>query len=103
LKSKQSAPPALAYRRGMTLFTIPASLNMTDTVDEHGRLQLLAPALRSGDRHLYLDSNIEQFMEEDYAQECLSTHRAGSIFKSKVPLTQLMTWQKVHQTSIVSL
>jgi hypothetical protein len=29
-------------------------------------------------------------MEEDYAQHCFSTHCADLIFKSKVPLTQLI-------------
>jgi hypothetical protein len=43
-----------------------------------------------------LVSDIEQFIEEDYARQYFSTHRAGFIFKRKVPLMQLMTWQKVR-------
>ncbi|KAJ8473220.1 hypothetical protein ONZ45_g16377 [Pleurotus djamor] len=41
-----------------------------------------------------LASAIQQFSESDYARQYFSTHRTGFIFRRKVPVAQLMTWQK---------
>jgi hypothetical protein len=46
-----------------------------------------------------LASDIQQFIESDFAKQYFSTHREGFIFKRKVPIEQLMTWQKVHFSS----
>ncbi|KDR75311.1 hypothetical protein GALMADRAFT_249333 [Galerina marginata CBS 339.88] len=46
-----------------------------------------------------LASDIQQFSESDYARQYFSTHRTGFIFKRKVPVAQLMTWQKAPMTS----
>ena len=42
-----------------------------------------------------LASAIQQFSESDYAKQYFSTHRTGFIFRRKVPVAQMMTWQKV--------
>ncbi|KAH9940532.1 uncharacterized protein BXZ73DRAFT_42852 [Epithele typhae] len=41
-----------------------------------------------------LASDIQQFAESEFAQHYFSTHRTGFIFKRKIPVAQLMTWQK---------
>ena len=39
--------------------------------------------------------DIQQFSESDYAKQYFSTYRSGFIFRRRVPVEQLMTWQKV--------
>ncbi|PPQ77223.1 hypothetical protein CVT25_011069 [Psilocybe cyanescens] len=46
-----------------------------------------------------LASDIQQFSESDYAKQYFSTHRTGFIFKRRVPVAQLMTWQRLPLTS----
>ncbi|KAG9316206.1 hypothetical protein JVU11DRAFT_2232 [Chiua virens] len=46
-----------------------------------------------------LASDIQQFVESDYARQYFSTHRTGFIFRRKVPVAQMMTWQKTPLTS----
>ncbi|KAJ3569619.1 hypothetical protein NP233_g4926 [Leucocoprinus birnbaumii] len=46
-----------------------------------------------------LQMDILQFSESDYAKQYFSTHRSGFIFKRRVPVEQLMTWQKSPLTS----
>ncbi|KAF9501625.1 hypothetical protein BDN71DRAFT_1439284 [Pleurotus eryngii] len=46
-----------------------------------------------------LASAIQQFSESDYAKQYFSTHRTGFIFRRKVPVAQMMTWQKPPLTS----
>ncbi|KXN90136.1 Rho GTPase-activating protein 39 [Leucoagaricus sp. SymC.cos] len=46
-----------------------------------------------------LQMDIQQFSESDYAKQYFSTHRSGFIFKRRVPVEQLMTWQKSPLTS----
>ncbi|KAF8348171.1 Rho GTPase activation protein [Amanita rubescens] len=41
-----------------------------------------------------LASDIQQFAESDYAKQYFSTHRTGFIFRRKIPVNQLMSWQK---------
>ncbi|KAJ3857527.1 hypothetical protein EV368DRAFT_29884 [Lentinula lateritia] len=41
-----------------------------------------------------LASDILQFSESDYAKQYFSTHRSGFIFKRRIPVAQLVTWQK---------
>ncbi|KAH8079402.1 hypothetical protein BXZ70DRAFT_960721 [Cristinia sonorae] len=41
-----------------------------------------------------LASDILQFSESRFARQYFSTHRTGFIFKRKVPVSQMMTWQK---------
>jgi Rho GTPase-activating protein 39 len=41
-----------------------------------------------------LASDIQQFVESEFAQQYFATHRTGFIFKRKVPLGQMMTWQR---------
>ncbi|TCD60483.1 hypothetical protein EIP91_010015 [Steccherinum ochraceum] len=41
-----------------------------------------------------LASDILQFSESRFAKQYFSTHRTGFIFKRKVPVSQMMTWQK---------
>jgi len=41
-----------------------------------------------------LASDIQQFVESDFAQQYFATHRTGFIFKRKVPVGQMMTWQR---------
>ncbi|EAU91559.2 hypothetical protein CC1G_02048 [Coprinopsis cinerea okayama7 len=41
-----------------------------------------------------LVSDIQLFSESEYAKQYFSTHKSGFIFKRKIPVEQLMTWQK---------
>ncbi|KAF5345370.1 hypothetical protein D9758_008505 [Tetrapyrgos nigripes] len=41
-----------------------------------------------------LASDILQFSQSDYAKQYFSTHRTGFIFRRRVPVDQMMTWQK---------
>ncbi|KAJ7124972.1 hypothetical protein C8R44DRAFT_914333 [Mycena epipterygia] len=41
-----------------------------------------------------LASDILQFSQSDFARQYFSTHRTGFIFRRRVPVTQMMTWQK---------
>ena len=42
-----------------------------------------------------LSSDIQQFAESHFAKHYFSTHRVGILFKRKVPVEQMMSWQKV--------
>ena len=42
-----------------------------------------------------LATDIQHFSESEYAKQYFSTHRTGFIFRRRVPVEQLMTWQKV--------
>jgi len=42
-----------------------------------------------------LVEDIQQFQVEDFAKRYFSTHRAGFLFRRRIPVEQLMTWQKV--------
>jgi len=46
-----------------------------------------------------LASDIQQFVESEYAKRYFSTHRTGFIFRRKVPVAQMMAWQKAPLTS----
>ncbi|TFK44494.1 hypothetical protein BDQ12DRAFT_673099 [Crucibulum laeve] len=46
-----------------------------------------------------LATEIQHFSESEYARHYFSTHRSGFIFRRKVPVAQLMTWQKAPLTS----
>ncbi|KAJ6558505.1 hypothetical protein DFH09DRAFT_1163029 [Mycena vulgaris] len=41
-----------------------------------------------------LASDIQQFSQSDFARQYFSTHRTGFIFRRRVPVAQMMTWQK---------
>lgn len=41
-----------------------------------------------------LASDIQQFVESEFAQQYFATHRTGFIFKRKVPVGQMMAWQR---------
>jgi Rho GTPase-activating protein 39 len=43
-----------------------------------------------------LQSDIMQFSESEFVRQYFSTHRTGFIFRRKVPVQQMMTWQKVR-------
>ncbi|KAJ7072517.1 hypothetical protein C8F01DRAFT_250322 [Mycena amicta] len=42
-----------------------------------------------------LASDIQQFSESEFAKRYFSTHRTGFIFRRRVPVAQMMKWQKV--------
>ncbi|KAL0956203.1 hypothetical protein HGRIS_002360 [Hohenbuehelia grisea] len=46
-----------------------------------------------------LASAIQQFSESDYAKQYFSTHRTGFIFRRRVPVAQMMVWQKAPLNS----
>ncbi|KAF8200735.1 hypothetical protein BJ912DRAFT_921356 [Pholiota molesta] len=46
-----------------------------------------------------LATDIQQFSESHYARQYFSTHRTGFIFRRRVPVAQLMTWQKAPLSS----
>lgn len=48
-----------------------------------------------------LASDIQLFSESDYARQYFSTHRTGFIFRRRVPVAQMMTWQKVSKTKLL--
>jgi hypothetical protein len=41
-----------------------------------------------------LASDIQQFVESEFALQYFATHRTGFLFKRKVPVGQMMTWQR---------
>lgn len=41
-----------------------------------------------------LAEDIQQFAVEDFAKRYFNTHRTGLIFKRKVPVEKMMSWQK---------
>ncbi|PFH52057.1 hypothetical protein AMATHDRAFT_74546 [Amanita thiersii Skay4041] len=41
-----------------------------------------------------LASDIQQFAQSEYARQYFSTHRSGFIFRRKIPVNQLMAWQR---------
>ncbi|KAK0473133.1 hypothetical protein EDD18DRAFT_1313999 [Armillaria luteobubalina] len=41
-----------------------------------------------------LASDILQFAESDYAKQYFSTHRTGFIFRRRIPVAQMMSWQR---------
>jgi len=45
-----------------------------------------------------LVEDIQQFQVEDFAKRYFSTHRVGFLFRRRIPVEQLMTWQKVCVT-----
>lgn len=49
-----------------------------------------------------LVSDIQQFIESDYAKKYFSEHRTGFIFRRRIPMEQLMTWQKVNMQLALS-
>ncbi|KAH9986741.1 hypothetical protein BJV74DRAFT_774723 [Russula compacta] len=46
-----------------------------------------------------LASDIQQFVESEFAQQYFATHRTGFLFKRKVPVGQMMIWQRGHLTA----
>ncbi|KAG7449597.1 uncharacterized protein BT62DRAFT_928318 [Guyanagaster necrorhizus] len=46
-----------------------------------------------------LASDILQFAESDYAKQYFSTHRTGFIFRRRIPVAQMMSWQKAPLAS----
>ncbi|KAL6310302.1 hypothetical protein BKA93DRAFT_721925 [Sparassis latifolia] len=46
-----------------------------------------------------LASDIQQFSESQFARQYFSTHRTGFIFRRKVPVEQMMSWQKTPLSS----
>lgn len=46
-----------------------------------------------------LASDIQQFSQSEFARQYFSTHRTGFIFRRRVPVAQMMTWQKAPLTS----
>ncbi|PCH43832.1 hypothetical protein WOLCODRAFT_138616 [Wolfiporia cocos MD-104 SS10] len=46
-----------------------------------------------------LSSDIQQFAESQFARKYFSTHRTGFLFKRRIPVAQMMTWQKSHLCS----
>jgi hypothetical protein len=49
-----------------------------------------------------LAQDIQQFVTSEFAQTYFSTHRKGIIFRRKVPLEEMMSWQKVGHDREVS-
>ncbi|KAJ3517629.1 hypothetical protein NLJ89_g368 [Agrocybe chaxingu] len=46
-----------------------------------------------------LATDIQLFSESEYAKQYFSTHKTGFIFRRKVPVAQLMSWQKAPLTA----
>ncbi|KAI0027659.1 Rho GTPase activation protein [Vararia minispora EC-137] len=58
--------------------------------------------LRSGAHRALPDdlaSDIQQFVESDFAKQYFATHRTGLIFRRTVPVEQMMAWQRVPLAS----
>uniref|UniRef100_A0A0W0FWJ9 Rho gtpase activator n=1 Tax=Moniliophthora roreri TaxID=221103 RepID=A0A0W0FWJ9_MONRR len=47
-----------------------------------------------------LASDIMQFAESEFARQYFSTHRTGIIFRRRVPVAQMMAWQKANAVKI---
>ncbi|KAG6866661.1 hypothetical protein C0991_000771 [Blastosporella zonata] len=71
----------------------------------HPRIPLLskhATSFDSGTRPVLpadLVTDIQQFSESSFARQYFSTHRTGFIFRRKVPVVQMMAWQKAPLNS----
>lgn len=50
-----------------------------------------------------LVSDIQQFIASDFAKQYFSTHRTGFLFKRKIPVAQMMAWQKVANQRLLSM
>ena len=48
-----------------------------------------------------LASDIQQFVRSDFARQYFSTHTTGFLFRRRVPVEQMMAWQKVSSFSAV--
>ena len=46
-----------------------------------------------------LASEIQQFMQSEFARQYFSTHKTGFIFRKKIPVEKMMAWQKVRSPS----
>ena len=49
-----------------------------------------------------LASDIQQFSESSFARQYFSTHRTGFLFRRRVPVAQMMVWQKVRLSRLSS-
>ncbi|KAG6920068.1 hypothetical protein DXG01_010136 [Tephrocybe rancida] len=78
VKNRANGQPILVQPRMPPLSKHPASLES----ESH-------PALPAE-----LVTDIQQFSESEFARQYFSTHRTGFIFRRKVPVTQMMAWQK---------
>ncbi|KZT04600.1 uncharacterized protein LAESUDRAFT_657523 [Laetiporus sulphureus 93-53] len=57
----------------------------------------MASSLSTGKHHVLpeeLSSDIQQFAESQFARQYFATHRTGFLFKRKIPVAQLLAWQK---------
>ncbi|KAH9945657.1 hypothetical protein B0H21DRAFT_744108 [Amylocystis lapponica] len=71
-------------------------------VDIYRRTAAVSPSLNTGKYPglpYDLASDIQQFSESQFAKQYFSTHRTGFIFRRKVPVEQMMTWQKAPLNS----
>lgn len=68
----------------------PSASNLSTATLNTGTYPILPSALAM---------DIQQFSESDYAKQYFSTHRSGFIFRRRVPVAQLMAWQKAPLTS----
>jgi len=50
-----------------------------------------------------LVQEIQQFQVADFAKRYFNTHRTGLLFRRRVPVEQLMSWQKVGSPSFLNL
>ncbi|KAI0743437.1 hypothetical protein C8Q80DRAFT_1106807 [Daedaleopsis nitida] len=104
-----SGPGHLGFRGkeiSSPVLNLEASRHMSQLVNRHGSTPIpvdiyektgRTSSLNTGKYPILpqdLASDIQQFAESDFAQQYFSTHRTGFIFKRKVPVAQIMTWQK---------
>lgn len=62
--------------------------------------------LSTGDHKMLprrLAEDIQQFQVSDFARRYFSTHKTGLIFRRRVPVEQLMVWQKVCRFQLLYL
>ncbi|KAH9963815.1 hypothetical protein BC827DRAFT_1128657 [Russula dissimulans] len=94
-------PTVAGKEIGRPVLNIDATLKLSPVKARAARTPILidAPALSASARaHPILPqdlaSDIQQFVESDFAQQYFATHRTGFIFKRTVPVGQMMAWQR---------
>ncbi|KAG8829238.1 hypothetical protein FRC17_006910, partial [Serendipita sp. 399] len=94
--------PILGHPLSHLIFFSPTDFRQTPLSDVGGGpifvdSQTNTKRLSSGDHRILpknLAQEIQQFQVADFAKRYFSTHRTGLLFRRRIPVEQLMVWQK---------
>ncbi|EJD03412.1 uncharacterized protein FOMMEDRAFT_168366 [Fomitiporia mediterranea MF3/22] len=124
IRTQDIGSPVLDTRATMNMSPVkaraegkPILLDMKNSMDHDGtrfstglasflvlllRRSLLTGVNSSSGRPILPDelvSDIQQFMQSEFARQYFATHRSGIIFRKKIPVEKMMVWQKAPLTS----